>query len=190
MNLAQPLTLASKSPRRRELLKAAGFTFTVKSKETDESFPAYLDAEKVAKYVADKKAQAFLKEIDNEILIAADTVVIQNQTVMGKPKSIAEATQMLNMLSGTSHKVITGVCLLSKNKQISFDDTTEVHFKTLTQAEILYYINNFNPFDKAGAYGIQEWIGMVAIEKIVGSYFNVMGLPVHKIYDQLKQFQC
>lgn len=188
MNFHRTLILASNSPRRQELLKATGFTFEVKVIETDESFPDSISVHDVAQYVAQKKANAFAGKIDDEIIITADTMVISGNQALGKPKNVAEAKLMLQKLSGKSHKVITGVCIFSKEKEVTFDETTEVFFKKLTAIEINNYIQHFQPFDKAGAYGIQEWIGMIGIEKIIGSYYNVMGLPTHKVYEVLMGF--
>lgn len=188
MNLKFPLILASKSPRRQELLKQAGFSFSVQTKDTDEDFPASLPPEQVARFLAEKKADAFKNELENEILIAADTTVLAGNQLLNKPSSPEEASQMLHLLSGRSHKVISGVCLLHQNSLCSFDDTTEVCFRKLTEKEIDFYIREYKPFDKAGAYGIQEWIGLTGIEKIRGSYYNVMGLPVHMVYNRLQEF--
>lgn len=147
-----------------------------------------MPVEQVAKYLAVKKAEFFRPAMKNEIVITADTVVIINNYILNKPQDRTEAISMLNVLSGKTHLVMTGVCILSSEKEKSFDDTTEVTFKTLTQAEIEFYVDNYQPFDKAGAYGAQDWIGMVAIEKITGSYFNVMGLPIHKVYQHLSSW--
>lgn len=183
------LILASKSPRRQYLLKEAGFDFAIKTMETDETYPDTLKAEEVAAYLAKKKAAAFVPLLsENEVVITADTVVILKDTILGKPKDGAEAKKMLIALSGQQHIVKTGVCIAGNKKMVVFDDTTSVYFKSLTKAAIDYYVNNFRPFDKAGAYGIQEWIGMIGIEKIEGSYFNVMGLPIHLLYEELNRF--
>jgi septum formation protein len=188
MNFNRPLILASSSPRRQYLMREAGFTFEVEKPDVDESFPYTLPVEQVARYLALKKAEYFRKNVQQEVIVTADTVVILNDTILNKPADEQEATHMLTMLSGKTHLVMTGVCLLSAEKEESFDDTTEVTFKTLTQEEIKFYVTQYKPFDKAGAYGAQDWIGMVAIEKIVGSYFNVMGLPIHKVYQYLSHF--
>jgi septum formation protein len=188
MNLKFPLILASKSPRRQELLQQAGFSFKVRTRETNESFPAELPAEKVARYLAEKKAAAFKEELDEEILLTADTTVLVDSQILNKPASREEAQDMLQMLSGLSHKVVSGVCLLHKGEMHSFDDITEVCFRKISEEEINFYIDTYQPYDKAGGYGIQEWIGLVAIEKIVGSYYTVMGLPVHEVYRQLKPY--
>jgi len=180
--------LASKSPRRQMILTEAGFDFIVKPADISEDYHGMLPVEDVAKYLAEKKAKQFPFLRDNEIVIAADTTVVINGTILGKPQNAAEAATMLTSLSGKIHDVITGVCIKSKDKVVSFDDDTRVYFKSLTDKEIDYYIKHFKPFDKAGAYGIQEWIGMIGIRKIEGSYFNVMGLPIHKLYTALLSF--
>lgn len=185
MNINRPLILASSSPRRQYLMKEAGFTFTIKKPDVEESFPAEMDAENVARYLALKKADYFRASLQNEIVVTADTVVIINNQILNKPLDKKEAIEMLSLLSGNVHKVMTGVCILSKEKEIVFDDTTTVTFAKLSAAEIEFYVDNYKPFDKAGAYGAQDWIGMVAIEKITGSYFNVMGLPIHLVYRYL-----
>ncbi len=188
MNFKRPLILASSSPRRQYLMREAGYNFTVEKPDVDESFPKELPIEQVAKYLASKKAEYFRSEIHDEVVITADTVVILDNTILNKPADRAEAIHMLSRLSGRTHLVMTGVCILSKEKEESFDDTTEVTFKKLSQPEIEFYVDTYTPFDKAAAYGAQDWIGMVAIEKIVGSYFNVMGLPMHRVYAELQKF--
>lgn len=179
------LILASSSPRRQYLMREAGFTFTVEKPEVDESFPPDLPVDQVARYLAVKKAEFFRKEIRNQLIVTADTVVILDQTILNKPADRTEAIGMLSQLSNRTHVVMTGVCILSAEKEESFDDTTEVTFKRLTQEEIEFYVDQYKPYDKAGAYGAQDFIGMIAIEKISGSYFNVMGLPIHKVYQHL-----
>lgn len=181
----RPLILASSSPRRQYLMKETGFSFTVEKPDVNEDFPHDLPAEQVARYLAAKKAEYFRPRIKDEIIVTADTVVILGNTILNKPQDRLEAISMLTWLSGKMHRVMTGVCILSKEKEETFDDTTEVTFVKLTQAEIEFYVDNYKPFDKAGAYGAQDWIGMVAIEKITGSYFTVMGLPIHKVYQHL-----
>lgn len=183
--LNRPLILASSSPRRQYLMKEAGFNYTFEKPEVDESFPPGLPIDQVAKYLAEKKAEYFRLTMKNEIILAADTIVILNNKIINKPDDRTEAISMLSALSGHTHLVMTGVCILSIEKEESFDDTTEVSFQTLTQQEIEYYVDTCKPYDKAGAYGAQDWIGLVGIEKIVGSYFNVMGLPIHKVYQHL-----
>lgn len=186
--LKRPLILASSSPRRQFLLKEAGFTFVVDSPNIDESFSDSMPVESVPVFLAEKKAKALLSKISNEIVLASDTVVILGNKILNKPADRNEAIQMLTMLSGETHLVITAVCLLSREKVVSFDDRTEVTFAKLSQSEIEFYIDHYKPFDKAGAYGAQDWLGMIGVEKINGSYFTVMGLPIHKVYQQLMKF--
>ncbi|MBT1701657.1 Maf family nucleotide pyrophosphatase [Chryseosolibacter indicus] len=184
----RPIVLASTSPRRQYLMKESGFEFTIEKPDSDESFPADMPVDQVARFLAMKKAEYFRLKIHEEIVVTADTVVVLFNRILNKPQDRSEAIEMLKQLSGRTHLVITGVCILSKEKEESFDDTTEVTFRSLSESEILYYVDNYHPFDKAGAYGAQDWIGMTAIEKISGSYFNVMGLPVHKIYQHLQSW--
>jgi septum formation protein len=184
----RPIILASSSPRRQYLMKESGFIFTVEKPEVDETFPPELPVDQVAKYLAAKKAEYFRPRIHDEIIITADTVVVLGNQILNKPDDREDACRMLAMLSGKTHLVITGVCIISKEKEETFDDTTEVKFKQLTRAEIEFYVDKYEPYDKAGAYGAQDWIGMVAIEKITGSYFNVMGLPVHQVYQHLQNW--
>jgi septum formation protein len=183
--LNRPLILASSSPRRQYLMKEAGFTFTVEKPDVEESFPSEMPVEQVAKYLAEKKAEYFRPEVKEEIIVTADTVVILEGQILNKPQDRNEAIAMLTSLAGKTHLVMTGVSIVSKEKEESFDDTTEVTFVNLSPEQIEYYVDNYKPYDKAGAYGAQDWIGMVAIEKIKGSYFNVMGLPIHKVYQHL-----
>jgi len=185
MSVKRPLILASSSPRRQYLMKEAGFTFTIEKPDVEEDFPSEMPVDQVARYLASKKAEYFRLKIHDEVIVTADTVVILGNTILNKPADRAEAIHMLRELSGRTHLVMTGVCILSKEKEESFDDTTEVTFKHLSPAEIEFYVDHYKPYDKAGAYGAQDWIGMVAIEKIVGSYFNVMGLPIHKVHQHL-----
>jgi septum formation protein len=183
------LILGSKSPRRNELMKGLGLPFSVKTKEVDEDFPKEMDTLLVAQYLAQKKAQAFQQDLgERDLIITADTIVIINGEILNKPKNQEEALVMLQQLSGNIHQVITGVCLMDINKRVGFDDRTEVHFKNLEKEELVDYIEKFKPYDKAGAYGVQEWIGYVAVYKMVGSFYNVMGLPVHRIYEELKHW--
>ncbi len=188
MNFNRPLILASSSPRRQYLMKEAGFQFTVEVPDIDESFPEGMDIQLVPKFLAENKAKVFANKINTEIVITADTVVIINNKILNKPNDRADAIAMLMELSEKTHLVITAVCLLSKEKTDSFDDRTEVTFKKLSLEEIEFYIDTCKPFDKAGAYGAQDWLGMVGIEKINGSYFTVMGMPMHKVYSQLMKF--
>ncbi len=188
MNFSRPLILASSSPRRQYLMKEAGFEFSVQSPNVDESFPADMPVKRIPTYLAEKKARALQHHITDQIIVASDTVVVLGNKVLNKPTDRADAIRMLEVLSGHMHVVITGVCLLSKEKIDCFDDQTEVTFKKLNRAEIEYYIDTHQPYDKAGAYGAQDWLGMVGIEKINGSYFTVMGLPMHKVYERLQKF--
>lgn len=169
-------------------MREAGFDFTVKSPDIDESFPSTMPVAEVPKYLAEKKASVFSNSITNEIVISSDTVVILHDEIMNKPLNRLEAIEMLTKLSGQTHLVITAVCLFSKEKIDCFDDRTEVTFKKLTREEIEFYVDNYKPYDKAGAYGAQDWIGLVAIQKINGSYFTVMGMPMHKVYEHLRKF--
>lgn len=181
--------LASKSPRRNELLKSLGIEFSVKTKEVDEIYPDSLSKEEIPVYLSKLKASAFQNEIsDKDLVITADTIVCLDGKVLGKPKDKQEAVQMLNELSGNSHQVITGVCLTSKNKELAFYSTSDVVFKQLSADEIEYYVSEFEPYDKAGAYGIQEWIGSIGISHIEGSFYNVMGLPIQKLYEKIQKF--
>jgi len=181
--------LASKSPRRRELLKTMGIDFQVKLKEVEELFPDGLSKEEIPVYLVKLKAKPFLEELgNNDMLITVDTIVWFNGNVLGKPKNYDEAKTMLEMLSGNDHQVISGVCLTTTKKQTSFFELSNVRFKTLSNAEIEYYITHFNPFDKAGAYGIQDWIGAIGITHIEGSFYNVMGLPIQKLYEEIQKF--
>ena len=190
INERYKVILASNSPRRRELLAGLGLQFEVRVlADIDENYPPTLPATQIAKYIAHKKAEANRAIMaENEMIITADTIVVVDDMVMGKPANDADAIRMLSTLSGKTHKVITGVCITTLNKQTVFDVTTGVTFKTLTDEEINYYITHFHPTDKAGAYGIQEWIGYIGVTGLEGSYYNVMGLPVQRIYDELCTF--
>lgn len=183
------IILGSASPRRKELLSALGYTFDVRTKDTDESFPSDIPVDQVAEFVANKKLQALLQDTkEDEVIICADTTVVVDDTILNKPQDAAEARKMLQLISGRSHQVITGVCLASSTKKDSFSVATTVFFKTLNADEIDFYIQHYKPFDKAGAYGIQEWIGHMAITRIEGSYNNVVGLPTHEVDQALKKF--
>ncbi len=178
--------LASNSPRRRELLAGLGLDFEVRVKEgIDENYPAEMPVQDVAEYISRKKASAY-DIAQDEILLTADTVVVLGNTVLGKPKDAADAARMLHALSGNTHQVITGCCVKTTEAEKRFSVTTDVTFRKLTDDEIDTYITKYKPFDKAGAYGIQEWIGYIGVTSIEGSYFNVMGLPVQRIYDVLQ----
>lgn len=187
--IKKDIVLASKSPRRQQLLKDLGLNFSVVLKEVDEVYPSNLKKQEVALYLSKLKADAFLPDLkENQLVITSDTIVCLDDKIIGKPKDRDDAFNMLSDLSGKMHEVVTAVTLTSAEKQVSFYVITEVNFKTLSNFEIDYYINHYKPFDKAGSYGIQEWIGYIGIEKIVGSYFNVMGLPVKELYDELERF--
>lgn len=182
------LILASNSPRRRELLAGLDVDFDVFVLDgIDESYPQDLKSTDVALYIARKKAEAYKQIIAQDALvITADTVVVVENRILGKPHDEAEAMEMLREISGRTHLVITGVCLTTQEKQVSFSVETEVTFKSLSDAEIEHYVTKYKPYDKAGAYGIQEWIGYVGVTSLKGSYYNVMGLPVQRIYEELK----
>lgn len=183
------IILASKSPRRQQLLQGLGLDFEIRTKDVDESFPDELKAQEIPLYLSKIKADAFLPELaENEVLITADTVVWINDHVMNKPESREEAIAMISELSGHEHSVYTGVSITSKDKQVSFYDHTLVTFSEMTEQEIAHYIDVYKPYDKAGAYGAQDWIGLTAIRSLRGSYFNVMGLPVDLVYQELKKF--
>jgi septum formation protein len=183
------IILGSVSPRRKELLKSLGIDFEIRVKDLKEKYPKNLKEKEISEFLAIQKSENLSKTLKSEeILITADTIVVKGDRVLNKPKDRLEAQEMLQFLSGDKHKVITSVCLASKNKQEVFTSETEVHFKILSIEEIDYYIKEYQPFDKAGAYGIQEWIGLIGIEKIKGSYCNVVGLPVVKLYQKLIQF--
>lgn len=181
------IVLASNSPRRKELLAGLGVEYVVRTlPDVDESYPDTLGGEAIPAYIAREKADAYKSMIQpDELIITADTIVWLDGKVLGKPKDEAEAVEMLRQLSGKSHQVCTGVCLTTCKWQKSFTAMTEVKFATLTEEEITYYVQNYAPMDKAGAYGVQEWIGFVGVEAISGSYYNVMGLPIQKLYQEL-----
>ena len=187
MELKYKLILASNSPRRKELLAGLGVPFEVRVlQDIDEHYPKNLPVNEVARYIAKEKADAYRRIVTaDELIITADTVVIVGDEILGKPMDEADAVRMLRLLSGRTHQVTTGVCLLTAEKERCFDVTTDVTFKTLTDEEIHYYVNRYRPFDKAGAYGIQEWIGYIGVTGLNGSYYNVMGLPVQRIYQEL-----
>jgi len=186
-DLKYKLILASNSPRRKELLAGLGVPFEVRVlQDIDEHYPENLPVNEVARYIAKEKADAYRRIVAaDELIITADTVVIVGDEILGKPVDEADAVRMLKLLSGRTHQVTTGVCLLTAEKERCFDVTTDVTFKALTDEEIHYYVNRYRPFDKAGAYGIQEWIGYIGVTGLNGSYYNVMGLPVQRIYQEL-----
>ncbi|MDX2001934.1 MAG: Maf family protein [Chitinophagales bacterium] len=184
-----PLVLGSKSPRRKYLMEQAGFQFRMITKDVEEVFPDELPVREVAPYLAQLKAEAILPEVGKEeLVITADTVVLLDNKIYGKPNDIIDAKRILGELSGKVHEVITGVCLMSTSKTEGFSETTKVHFAALSEAEIDWYVHHYEVMDKAGAYGIQDGIGLIGIERIDGCYFNVMGLPVHRLYQALLNF--
>ncbi len=184
------VVLASKSPRRQQLMQGMDIPFIVFVKDVDESFPADLSLDEVASFLSRKKADAFLdSELpDNYLLITADTIVVIDGKVLNKPANRQEAIEMLSTLSGREHRVITGVSLRDINGITTFSEESDVRFVSLREDEIVYYVDHYQPFDKAGSYGIQEWIGYVAIESVTGSFFNVMGLPTHRLYREIEKF--
>lgn len=183
------IILASKSPRRRQLLEDAGFEFVLAdSYDVDEVYPANLPPLDVAQFLSVLKSKAYPKPLcSNDVLITSDTVVVADNQVLGKPSDRADAVRMLRLLSGQIHKVVTAVCIRTANKTIDFSDICDVQFAQLSDDEIDFYVDNYKPFDKAGAYGIQEWIGYIGIEKIKGSFFTVMGFPIQRVYAELKR---
>lgn len=184
------LILASASPRRQQLMKDAGFTFEVRLKNIEEKYPHELHLENVPEYLSKVKASAFREELKaDEVLITADTVVCIHDRILGKPADRKEAISMLQELSGNRHLVVTGVSVTTRMEQLSFSSRTDVFFKHLSNEEIEFYVDTYKPFDKAGAYGIQEWIGYIGIERIEGSFYNVMGLPIQKLYETLRKLQ-
>ncbi len=184
-NKFPPIILASKSPRRQELLKLMGIDFRVVLKDVEETYPANLSPAQIAVYISEKKAKAFDDAVGSEIVITADTIVCIKEQILGKPENAEHAFEILSTLSGNMHEVITAVSLVKNGQIKSFYEVSEVFFRAITPEQIRYYIANGNPMDKAGAYGIQEWIGLIAIEKINGSYTNVVGLPTHRLYKEL-----
>lgn len=184
------IVLASNSPRRKELLQRMGVNFKVRTLfGIDESYPDSLRGEDIVCYISRNKAKAYQSSMaPNELLITADTIVYVDGEVMGKPKNAEQAKEMLHKLSGKTHQVITGVAIVTAKRTENFGVTSQVKFTNITDEEINFYVDNYLPFDKAGAYGIQEWIGIVAVEEIKGSYFNVVGLPVQRLYQKLKTF--
>ena len=181
------ILLASKSPRRKELLESLGYTFDVISIDCDESFPSDLPVDEIAGYLSEKKSNAFRILQDDEVLITADTIVALENEILGKPKDADDAKEMLKKLSGKTHQVYTGITIKTSENQITETDVADVSFSELSDSEIEYYIKNFKPFDKAGSYGIQEWLGMSKITEIKGSFYTIMGLPTHLIYEILKK---
>ena len=188
MSSTKALVLASNSPRRKQLLKDLGFSFTDKTHPVEENYPQEMNKREVAEYLAVKKNRVNRQFAPNEdTIITADTTVVLNEDLLEKPKDNQEARGMLERLSGKTHLVISGVCIANTEKEVSFSNSTAVTFSDLSAQDIAHYIEHFKPFDKAGAYGIQEWLGYIGIEKIEGSFYNVMGLPVHAVYSTLKE---
>lgn len=188
--LQRPLILASKSPRRQQLLQQAGIPYQLKTLDVPEDFPEEMPIGDVAAFLAQKKARAAASFIqDQEIILAADSIVVLGDTIFGKPKNYEDAVHILKSLSGNIHRVITGVCLLSKERERTFSGISKVHFATLSQEEIDFYLENYQPYDKAGAYAIQEWIGLAKIQRIEGTYSNIMGLPMELVYRELMKFE-
>ena len=183
------IILGSASPRRKKLLAKLGFTFTIKRTQKKEIYPKNIDGEKIPQFLAKQKADFISKRLSgNYLLITADTIVLHNNEILHKPKTKDDAIRILKILSGRSHKVISGICIRTDQKEEIFSSVTEVSFNKLLKDEIIYYIENFKPFDKSGSYGIQQWIGHIGIEKINGSYNNVIGLPTATLYQKLKLF--
>lgn len=184
------IIMASRSSRRHALLRQLDIQFRITPLDVDESYPADIPVEKVAEYISNLKVEAFPEDkmTDRSLIISADTIVLVNDVILGKPVDEKDAKRMLQMLSGNSHQVITGVSLKSKSKKASFSSVTQVKFKELLEEEIEYYIYEYQPFDKAGAYGIQEWIGKIGVEWIEGSFYNVMGLPIQMLYKEMCKF--
>jgi septum formation protein len=179
--MAQKIILASQSPRRKQLLEMAEYQFEILIADVDETNPPGMPGEEVPLFLARKKADAVLHLVSDATVIAADTVVLLDHHILGKPTDAANAKAILRQLAGRMHKVVTGVCIRKGSKEIAFSTTTEVYFRPLTDAQIAHYVDNYKPFDKAGAYAIQEWIGVTGIEKINGDYYNVMGLPIGEV---------
>lgn len=182
------IVLASQSPRRKQLMEAAELNFEIIIADVDETNPPGMSGHLVPEHLAKKKAAAIEERVHDAIIIAADTVVLLDDHILGKPTSEENAVEILTRLSGRMHEVVTGVCMQKGDKQVSFSVTTEVYFRELSEEQIRHFVTNYKPFDKAGAYAIQEWIGMVGIEKINGDYYNVMGLPIGDVVIALKQF--
>ena len=184
----QKIILASQSPRRKQLLEWAEIPFEIVVKKTDEHYPFGLSATEIPVHIARNKAQAVKGLVpDNTIILAADTVVVLGEAIIGKPVHREEAVSILLALSGQKHRVITGVVMIKEDKEISFSDTTEVEFHDLSVSQIEFYVDKYKPYDKAGAYAIQEWIGVIGIKSVIGDFYNVMGLPVSRVVQQLNK---
>ena len=186
------LVLASNSPRRRQLLADLGLAYEIRLREVDESFPSRLRRAEIAEYLARRKAAAYAADLaSDELVLTADTIVCLGEDVLNKPADAAEAAAMLTRLQGRAHDVFTGVCLRTGDgREVVFSDQTTVHFRPLSAAEISFYVRQYQPFDKAGAYGAQDWVGMVGVTRLEGSYFNVMGLPVHRVWEELAKLDA
>ena len=183
------IVLASQSPRRKQLLEWAEVDFEIMIASTDETYPESLDPPKVAIYIASQKAEAIKPKAEGKVIIAADTIVVLNNEIIGKPKDREDAIHILNKLSGSHHQVITGVSIWKETTEISFSDLTDVEFHSLTPSQIEFYVDKYKPYDKAGAYAIQEWIGVVGIKTISGDFYNVMGLPVSRVVQALEKIK-
>lgn len=182
------LVLGSASPRRQELIKGLGLNVVIQASDFDETVPEDLAIEKQPEFLAKKKSDSFSSPKASECLITSDTSVLINEQILNKPASESEALEMLTWMSGRFHDVYTGVCLRIADRQVSFTEISRVHLKRLSKPELLHYIREYNPYDKAGSYGIQEWIGYVAVDRVEGCFFNVMGLPLSRLYEELKKF--
>ena len=189
MNFKRPLILGSNSPRRKQILSEAGYKFAILVSDTDESFDPALSPGAIVEYLAEKKADVILTQLEaKHVVVTADTIVYIDGEVLNKPADAKEAFSMLKKLSGKTHLVVTGICIADLSKKVIRHDRAEVTFKNLSDEEINYYIENSSPYDKAGAYGIQEWIGMIGISNFNGSFYTVMGLPIHLVYEELDKF--
>ncbi len=190
MKLSKKIILGSKSPRRKEILHLAGFDYEIRTSETEEYYPANTPIRQVPEYLAKLKANDLKSTLlEDELLLCADTIVLLDGKIYGKPKDFEDAVAILQALSGQTHEVISGVCLMTTDSCITFSDTTKVTFSALSLEDITYYINTFLPYDKAGAYAIQEWIGLMGIESIRGNYYNIVGLPIHKVIEALRTYE-
>ncbi|MFC5409208.1 Maf family nucleotide pyrophosphatase [Larkinella bovis] len=189
MQLTRPLVLASNSPRRQQLLREMGYTFRVDVRPTDEAFPADMPVAEVPAFLARQKADQFRSDLGDQLVLCADTIVVVDSDILNKPANAGEAVQMLRRLSGRTHQVMTGVCLLTAEETVSFTDVVTVFFNPLDDSVIQWYVDQYRPFDKAGAYGVQEPIGMIGIQRIEGSFYTVMGLPVHLVYQSLRNYE-
>ena len=190
MKLSKKIILGSKSPRRKEIMHQAGFEFEIRTKETEEYFPANIAVRQVPEYLAQLKASDLLNTLSaDELLICADTIVLLDGKIYGKPIDYEDAVNMLSSLSNNTHEVISGVCIMTTTNSVTFSDTTKVTFSKLNKTDIENYIQTFMPYDKAGSYAIQEWIGLIGIEQIRGNYYNIVGLPIHKIIEALREYE-